>query len=282
MMGFSAKVIALFGLCTFGLVGGLVYAWWPATEPLPQLAPIPHLVQCRVSNSVARDLALSSDVQVLTLPPIAGDVRDTLRRRIEREVEAQKGVEVVLPDEATEAPGLITATLQSLSDHWLPELLQATDRPTAMLVAKVDEWIDDTDRVAMEVDWKLVSVSTEPQQLASGKTTEFIEKSWTDGDYARLTVLSWPRVWRFFAWVILACALPIVGSAIHRRILSRESNTINAVLLGAVALPGIVGAWVLTGFASGLGGATATFVAAALAAAFAYLYLSALEEARRA
>ena len=268
----------------WGGIGLLIAAigfglWWANRDSgpeLPGLEPIPHWVHNTVARQIADEMVVGAGTRSVAVLPVVGDPTDALRIRIGRTLESERGLEVSYPNVEV-AP---STWLEGAIDQWVPVLAKASSRPDAMLVATVARHRDDAEESSLAVDWSQRSVANPDALVSAGTAESQLRKSVVEPEYLRWSILAWGSGSRFLMWLAVGLGLPILATRWWMSGLKRESNAVNGALLVLVALPGTLAGWLLTGFGTGAIGAGLTVVAAVAAFAFAFFYLTWVEEAR--
>ena len=97
----------------------------------------------------------------------------------------------------------------------------------------------------------------------------------------QLSIAGSSRFWRFLSWTLLLMVPPFLFLPVIRRVLKGDSNLVNAGMLLAFAVPGIIAGWILSAFGQGFVGGSLTLVAMLASAAYAFGFLTLVEHSRR-
>ena len=256
-------------------------------EPPPPLDPLPELVYGRIVEAIAAAVEIPKGTERILVAPIPGDGQEKLRSRIQNRLGDRTYVEVITEEEGTVQPttGETLAQLYERGRAWLLSVpVAAEDKKgiDVLLVTRVDEHVDDDERLRLRVSWQQ-GVRNSNNELTVGKSGEAgdeVAKSLFDGDYLGIWIADFSVWGRLGLWLALLVGVPLAGLGVIREVLKKESNLANALLIGTVGLPGILTGWLLTAFGQGWTGGGLVLLAVAASLTYSYFFLTLVEESR--
>ncbi len=280
MIGLPFKKL-IFGLLLLGGLGvaGAALVWHGSKEPPPELPTLVDFVYEQAVNQIVENVTVPTGKNIIGLHDIPGDGNDALRLRLLRKLNRRGGLEALLiqEPESSNYKEKIIAVLRS----WAPESLGGKKPPeiNVDLYARIVDFQDNDDRVRLEVEW--AEGYSEGALLAKGRPAVELEKSLFSFDYMQLSIGESSRFWRFLSWSLLVMMPPFLFLPVIRRGLKEDSNFVNAGMLLAFAVPGIIAGWVLSAFGQGFVGGGLTLLAMLASATFAFCFLTLVEHSRK-
>lgn len=284
MILFGSLNKIIIGSVLLALVGGGIAALaLSRREPAPELDRLPALVYSRAVDQVVTEVVAPPQTERMMIPPIPRDASEALRTRLAHEVEDRLGFEVMLPkrDETSNDEDL-TAMVGALVRSWKEKIIAewTGEKPEVLLVSRVKELTDDDERLRLVIEWEQQWVAS-GEPLAGGVVKEEIAKSWFDADYARASISDSSASMRFGIWLAVLVLPGLLLVSTIKKVLREESNSHNALLVLAFAIPASVSAWILTAFGAGWFGGGLTLLAIAASGAYSFLFCTMVEELRR-
>ncbi|MGE3165808.1 MAG: hypothetical protein AB7O52_12960 [Planctomycetota bacterium] len=251
-------------------------------DPLPALGRLQDLVYQRVTEQLTSQVVAPPGTERLLIPPIARDATEALRARVGRATEQRTGLTVLLPKRDESVADDFSAVVGSTLGSWKSKIVAewTGEKPELVLACRVVDLVNDDERVRLDVEWEQQWVAS-GEPLAGGKVTEEVTRSWSNRDYARAAITDSSAALRLGLWLAVLVIPSLLLTRWIRRVLREESNARNAALVLAVALPGCVAGWVLTGFGVGWFGGGLTLLAAAASGGYSFAYCSWIEDLRR-
>ncbi|MFN0056874.1 MAG: hypothetical protein ACKVX7_00325 [Planctomycetota bacterium] len=281
MIGWSLRKLIWIGVIGVAAAGG--GGWLLAHQrsaPHAALDALTEVVYSRMATRLAHALSTPPAGSRLALLPIAGDGGDALRQRLIRAIEKRGGIEVERYDAPAPAASWLTDPLDALTTAWLKKLSGGSQQPKSIFSARL-ELIDSADELRLAVDWQQVEpppgTFDDRAFVATVHTVERVAKSLLSFDFLQARISEWPLYWRLLGWLSAVVAPAGLFLTPIRRVLAARRNFSNAVLLVAVALPGIGAGWVLTAFASGYMGGLVAALALVASVAHSYFVLTVVE-----
>ena len=284
MIGWPLRILALSALAATG-VGGYFYFTSDEAEP-PRLDPVPERVYSRVVDQVAEGIRIPPGSARLLLAPVPGD-RGDLRLRLRDKLRRKSSLDVV-PLEETEEEETLRSTLTALFDRWVgtvvgaPEPEESKKGTDLLVVAELVELIDAEDRYRLEVRWKEGEIRKKGkvETIETGSASDEIRRSWTDLDYAQISIGQSSRPLRVGMWLAIVLLPPLAFIGPIRKVLEKESNLKNLYMVLALAIPGTIAGWVFSAFGEGWTGGGIALLAAFLSVAYSFAFCTVIEEAR--
>jgi len=207
-----------------------------------EIDPVERYVVERATENAAETLSATLPMRTVLLMPLAGDDDGYVGLELRDRLEDVGDFEVLEPRDL----GILEAVVEKIK-----ALIAANKAPApAIISGEIIERSSAGGRTKVGI--ALQAVKTDDGNTILAKAFEAdVRRSWTSGAYRRIWMRS--RAWwgRVLLWAGLVALLPLMTTRFARPLLARESNAVNAAVLGLYLVFDVLLAWGFLGCAGG-------------------------------